>query len=1287
MATVVLQYAGAAIGTALGGPIGGIIGRAVGAIAGSVIDQQLFSTSTHREGPRLSNVSVMASVEGAPIPVVYGRMRIAGQVIWASNFEEIASTSTQKSSGKGGPGPTVTDYNYFANFAVGLCEGEIDRIGRVWADGKEIDFTSYTTRLYRGTETQLPDSLITTIQGPSPAYRGLAYVVFERLALAKFGNRIPQLAFEVFRNGNGVASQIKAVNIIPGATEFGYDTTLVTRSSAPGITATENAHASAERSDWSVSMDQLQSTCANLDAVALVVSWFGTDLRCGTCQIKPGVEQQVKSTSPISWQVSGTARAAAYQVSQSSGGAAYGGTPSDASVIRAIKDVKARGKKIVFYPFILMDIPAGNALPDPYGGTTQSNYPWRGRMTASIAPGRAGTPDKTAAAATQVASFVGTALPSHFALGTDAIMYSGPAEWSYRRMILHYAKLCAAAGGVDAFLVGSELVGLTTLRSASGTYPFVAALQNLASEVKAILPAAKISYAADWSEYFGHHPNDASLDHYFHLDPLWSSPSIDFVGIDNYLPLSDWRDGQNHLDYLAGTKLIYDQTYLQARIASGENYDWYYASQNDRDAQIRTNIVDGAYVKPWVFRAKDFKNWWANAHYNRPAGIESATPTSWVPQSKPIWFTETGCPAIDKGTNAPNSFYDAKSAESTLPPYSTGSQDQQMQQAFVRAVQTYWNGPAAQNPISNIYGARMVDPARIFYWTWDARPFPAFPARSDVWSDAANYERGHWLNGRLSGVDLGDLIVALAARFGFSDIDVTGVVGAIDGFLLDRPLSARDALEGLLQSFAIDAIESNGRLIFKSRITAQEQIITADDFVEEKEGAPLLLQTRAQETDLPAAVRLGYVDSSLDYRSASVTQKHVGSGSSREINVTIAAAISQSQAQARVDVALEEAWAARESAQFILPPHFAKIEVGDVVKYGANRWHISAIADGAARKIEATAFDTSVYDAPPSPQRNSAYASPAVYGVADSVAMDLATAKGSTALWLAAQATPWPASLALYKKTGTSSFTFNRLISQAATLASTVTALPSGLLDRLDFNQALTVQMRSGALASISLDEILNGGNLAAVGTASTGYEIIQYQFAELTATNTYTLRGLLRGLAGSSPEMLNSRPAGQDFILLNAAVIQPELSLAESSLTTTWRLGPSIYDHGHPSYVQFDFTGALKSLRPLAPSFLKSKTDATGVTMSWIRQTRSDGDSWDLIDVPLAEVTELYKVDILNGAALLRSITTATPNCLYTSADLTTDFGAIPLNFTVRIAQISAVTGAGATLERIINV
>ena len=96
---------------------------------------------------------------------------------------------------------------------------------------------------------------------------------------------------------------------------------------------------------------------------------------------------------------------------------------------------------------------------------------------------------------------------SDFEIVGGAVVYSGPDEWSLRRMVLHYAHLAVAAGGVSAFVIGTELRGLTQVRSGASDYPFVAALVTLAEDVKSILgDETRVTYAADWSEYFGHQP-------------------------------------------------------------------------------------------------------------------------------------------------------------------------------------------------------------------------------------------------------------------------------------------------------------------------------------------------------------------------------------------------------------------------------------------------------------------------------------------------------------------------------------------------------------------------------------------------------------------------------------------------------------------------------------------------------------------------------------------------------------------------------------------------------------
>ncbi len=119
--------------------------------------------------------------------------------------------------------------------------------------------------------------------------------------------------------------------------------------------------------------------------------------------------------------------------------------------MRCLRDLKARGYRVVFYPFLLMDCPG---------------FPWRGRIGLDA--------DGTAAAAATVARILGPAQPSEFTRQPDRLTvdYAGPADdYTLRRMILHCANLCVLAGGVDLFLLGSELRGLEAIRGLAGPGP------------------------------------------------------------------------------------------------------------------------------------------------------------------------------------------------------------------------------------------------------------------------------------------------------------------------------------------------------------------------------------------------------------------------------------------------------------------------------------------------------------------------------------------------------------------------------------------------------------------------------------------------------------------------------------------------------------------------------------------------------------------------------------------------------------------------------------------------
>lgn len=1281
MATLLLQAAGAAIA-----PVGSIVGNLVGVVGGALVDAALQprGATRYEVGPRLKAMDGVASTEGAAIPRVYGRARIGGQMIWATRFIEQANVSLDGgsgNSGKGGGGSAQTigvTYSYYANFAIGLCEGPIAFVRRIFADGNELDMTSLPIRIYSGDEEQLPDPLIVAKEGAenAPAYRGLAYVVFEQLALSAFGNRIPQFTFEVTRPVAGLGREIRAIDVIPGATEAGYQPSLQLSFFSPGATSAENRHQLTAASDWTASIDALQALCPNLESVALVVAWFGDDLRAAHCSIAPRVDATFKTIGefdymlgpfwPADWSVAGSSRAAARLVSQIGGRAAFGGTPSDASVRGAIADLRARGLAVVFYPFLMMDVAPGNVLPDPRADAIgQPAFPWRGRITCDPAPGRVGSADGTSEAATQVAAF--------FA--------------QYRAFILHYAELCEEAGGVDAFLVGSELVGLTRIRSAAGVYPAVAALASLAADAKELLRSGtKIGYAADWTEYGAHVPTTGELR--FPLDRLWASSAIDFVGIDVYWPLSDWRDGADHLD-AQFARNIYDADYLSARIASGEGFDWFYASDEDRLAQIRTPIVDGL-GKPWTFRVKDLVGWWSNSHYERVDGAELGAPTAWTPQSKPIWIIETGCPAVDRGANAPNVFPDAHSSEGGLPFFSRGGRDDLMQARFVEAMIAHFDptraGGDTRNPLSNLYDKRMVDPARIHVWCWDARPFPAFPGCSDIWTDSANWETGHWLNGRLEGAPLDRLIATLAATIATDDLvaERPAIDGFVDGYVLDSAMSPREAIEPLASLFGFDAVVSGGALRFVSHAMKSVREIGDDDLVPSKDGTLIELR-RAQESELPHEIALSFGDSEFDYRTGRVLSRRLEGYSSRRSEAQTAVMIGRSNAQRLADIWLQDIWAGRETARFSVRPGLVALEAGDVTSLArmpGRLWQITRITDGAAREIDARAVDPSVYDVGERFLGRRSLAAPAVIGPPRIIVLDLAIAKeGAKAFsYVAAFADPWPGALAIRRKIG-ASFEPVGLIEKRATIGETLDTLAPGPLARFDRGANVTVKLASGALASVDDAGAFALRSAMAIRGDDGCWEIFAFTRAELVAASTYRLSRLLRGIGGEDALASRSVSAGATVVLLDDAITPLAVDFAEIDSAHVYRIGPADRDYSDPTYVELEVTATRKSASPYSPSHAHARRVTEGVAIAFTRRGRIDADAWEPLDIPLGEECEAYEIVVALPGGAQRSLSVTSPSALYAASDELADFGAPQTSLVVQIFQIGARVGRGFPL------
>jgi hypothetical protein len=813
----------------------------------------------------------------------------------------------------------------------------------------------------------------------------------------------------------------------------------------------------------------------------------------------------------------------------------------------------------------------------------------------------------------------------------------------------------------------------------------VTQLLGLADSVRGVLGGAtKIVYAADWTEYGAHAWNDGA-EVRFPLDPLFASPDIDAVGIDYYPPISDWRDGPAHAD-LAEARSPYDVAYLRRRLGEGEAFDWYYANAAARLAQARTPITDGAYGKPWIFRAKDLVSWWSNPHVERVGGVEAGT-TAWVPQSKPIWLTEIGIPAVDKGPNGPNVFPDPKSSESAFPPLSRATRDDLVQARALEAILSRFDPSlqgfaSASNPPSSEYAGRMVDPANVYVWAWDGRPYPAFPDLGAVWADGANWETGHWITGRVEGVALDTLIAGILDDFGLP-AGALPVDGWLDGYVIDRPMSARAALEPLGRLFGLDAVASAGSVRWRGRGGRAVLALDAGDLVLPDREAALRL-VRAHETELPHQVEVGFVDGEVEYRRAAVASRRLAGTSRRESRADAPVVTRRAEAQRLADAWLQDLWAGRETAEFGLSPRRIEIEPGDVVSVptaaGPRLHRVVRIADGPTRQVTTRAVEPAIFETPGAPAPRRRKAPPPVPGKPQVVVLDLPAVSGEPAALqlVAVAAEPWPGAAAIWRSDTGSSFRLHGFVDLPAMIGTTLTALPPGPLWRFDPRSSLEIRISKGAVAAVPDEGALAGDNLFAVRGADGRWEILAAAGAELIGERTYRLSRLLRGLAGSEPEAGRTVAAGALVVRLDEAVTPLTASLADLNRPWIYRVGPAGRDHADPAFVTFTAAAAGEALRPFSPVRVTARREAGGTRIAWIRRGRRQADAWEPVDVPLGEDAESYELDILQGAALKRRVAVAAPFYLYPAAAELADFGGPQAALTLRVAQASAAVGRG---------
>ncbi len=846
----------------LGGFFGGSMLASAGRYIGNWIGNQLEDNYEEKEsctiGRVKNNLYPLSTIVGKPIPLIFGKAAADGRLIWSTSIQEVPTRSSSfRYVADTKIIKTRIDFLYYCSFALGICEGKIERIERVWCNNALIDISAYHHRIYYGTEDQMPDPLIAAkVPGRSAtAHRGLAYIVFENFPLADFNNDMPKFTFEVYRRTQiynetiSLTNKIRGFNIIPGSGEFVYDTIIQTMSHIEMGSNIYTHHINKNNKDGIAdslfSLNYMQQVCPKLEWAAPVVCWFCDDLDIGRCNIFPAVENGPNNHNEYScqWEVAGRTRSNARVISKDHyENPMYGGTVNDDSVVRYLQELKNRGLKVMFYPMIFMEV---------------TGKPWRGYMKGEACD-----------------------VPNFFRKPNG-----------YNNFILHYARLCA--GLVDAFIIGSEFVGITSIREGN-SFPAVAELINLARQVKEIMgPRVKVTYAADWTEY--HH----SAGGWYHMDDLWASDYIDFIGIDNYLPLTMKKIGSPSTEEIS------------RGLNSGEGFDYYY---DDAREQIP---LDPKYA--W----KNIRWFWENEHYN-PDG----TRTRWIPRSKKIWFTEFGFASIDKSTNQPNLFYDPRCISGGIPIYSNAGTNFITQRVAANAFLDFWSN---QEYIENM-----------FLWCFDARPYPAWP-HAKKWNDFYLWEKGHWVNGKLIDTLLADLILDISQKCNIcpSLIDFNGLHENISGISITKMTTGLELINLLRTVYFFDLRDrSDGGITFVKRNSSNEIKIDGKDLLQIDDK--IIETEKENKYSQPGALLIRYISSTS--RAYDITQEMISLDRAqynvKSINLPFVMSASEANDVGRI--ILNQIHSTEAMISFCLPFIYCDLSPSDIISFRHDGVHYQA---------------------------------------------------------------------------------------------------------------------------------------------------------------------------------------------------------------------------------------------------------------------------------------------------------------------------------------------------------
>jgi hypothetical protein len=237
-------------------------------------------------------------------------------------------------------------------------------------------------------------------------------------------------------------------------------------------------------------------------------------------------------------------------------------------------------------------------------------------------------------------------------------------------------------------------------------------------------------------------------------------------------------------------------------------------------------------------------------------------------------------------------------------------------------------------------------------------------------------------------------------------------------------------------------------------------------------------------------------------------------------------------------------------------------------------------------------------------------------------------------------------------------------------------------VDRWDEGNRIRIRLYGGALASVSKRAMLDGANAFAIESDGE-WEVVQARNCELVAPSEYELSGFLRGRLGSAHAMRAPHPVGARIVRLDERLARADVGAHEWREPLRFAVPPAGGLATDARAAAATLTLPHAAARQWAPAHLRARREpGDDVVISWVRCARAGGDFWGAGEPPLGAPTESYLLEILDGDAVKRSVTTGAPVYLYEAVDQAADFGAPPSSLRLRVGQIDAAGAPGLKKE-----